>query len=150
VALLTTLVLRVYKYSDAVLAVVSPATDIHSAVGPSESALTVFLSILKVALIATPVIPSFNSASLDGTKAEFSFIEFINICEVVLAMALELSIHEFSLVVAAISPLKASLSLFLALVELAYVAGAATIIPGLFTDSMLRIIQPFTCVAHSL
>jgi hypothetical protein len=150
VTLLSTLFLRVNKYSDAVLAIVSPTANVHGPIRPCEGALAVFFAVLEFTFISSPVIPGLNSATFNGTETELSFIELIDISKIILAMPLELTIHKFSLVVAAISPLKASLSLFLALVELAYVAGAATIIPGLFTDSMLRIIQPFTCVAHSL
>lgn len=65
-------------------------------------------------------------------------------------MSLELTIYEFTLIVAAIGPFKAALALFLALVELADIASAATVIPCLLSHSMLRIIKPFTSVAHSL
>lgn len=132
------------------LAVISPASNVHSAVGPSESSLTVLLAILEVAFIASAVIPGLYSAALDCTEAELAVIDFVNIRKIVLAMSLELTIYEFALIVAAIGPFKAALALFLALVELADIASASTIIPCLLSHSMLRIIQPFTSVAHTL
>jgi hypothetical protein len=132
------------------LTVISPATNVHGAVCPSESTFTVLFTILEVTFIASAVIPGFYSAAFDGTKAELAIIDFVNICKIVLAMSLELTVNEFALIVAAIGPFKAALALFLALVELANIASTATVIPCLLSYSMLRIIEPFTSVAHAL
>ena len=150
VTFLPTLVLRVNEYTDSMLAVISPATNVHGAISPSESTFTVLLAILEVTFIASTVIPGFYSAAFDGTKAELAVIDFVNICKIVLAMSLELTVYEFAFIVAAIGPFKAALALFLALVELANITSAATVIPCLLSYSMLRIIQPFTSVAHTL
>ena len=150
VTFLPALVLRIDEYTDSMLAVISPATNVHGAVGPSESSLTVLLAILEVAFIASAVIPCLYSAAFDCTEAELAVIDFVNICKIVLAMSLELSIYEFPLIVAAIGPFKAALALFLALVELADIASATAIIPCLLSNSMLCIIQPFTSVADTL
>jgi hypothetical protein len=150
VTFLPALVLRVNEDTDSMLAVISPAANIHGSVSPSESTLTVLLAILEVTFIASPVIPGLYSAALDCPKPELALIDFVNICKVVLAMPLELTIYEFTLIVAAISPFKAALALFLAFIELADIASAATVVPCLLSHSMLRIIQPFTSVAHAL
>jgi hypothetical protein len=148
VTFLPALVLRVNKDTDSMLAVISPATNVHCADSPSESTLTVLLAILEVAFIASPVIPRLYSAALDTPEAELAFIDFVNICKVVLAMPLELTIYELTLIVAAIGPFKAALALFLAFIEKADIASAAAVIPCLLSHSMLRIIQPFTSVAQ--
>ena len=132
------------------LAVIPPAANVHGSVSPRESALTIFLAVLEVAFITSSVIPSLNSATLNRTKAELALVQLIYICKIVLAMALELTIHEFSLIIAAISPLEATLSLLFAFVELTDIACATTIVPSLFTDTMLSIIFPFTCVSDAL
>jgi hypothetical protein len=150
VTFLPALVLRVNEDTDSMLAVISPATNVHGTVSPSESSLTVLLAILEVTFIASPVIPGLYSSALDCSKAELALIDFVNICKVVLAMPLELTIYEFTLIVAAIGPFKAALALFLAFIELADIASAAAIIPCLLSHSMLRIIKPFTSVAHAL
>lgn len=64
---LPALVLRVNEYTNSMLAVISPATDVHGAVSPSESTFTVLLAILEVTFIASAVIPGFNSAAFDST-----------------------------------------------------------------------------------
>ena len=65
-------------------------------------------------------------------------------------MALELSIHEFSLIVAAVSPFKFAFSLLFALVELSSVAGPGSLVPRLLPLSVLRIIDPLPPVSHTL
>jgi hypothetical protein len=140
VALLATLFLRVNKYSNAMLAVIPPASNVHGAVGPGESSLTIFFAVLEVAFIPSSVIPSLNTAALDRTEAEFALVELIYICKIVLAMALKLTVHKFSLVIAAICPLEATLTLLLAFVELTDISCATTVVPSFFSDTMLSII----------
>lgn len=122
------------------LAIIPPAANIHGTVSPCESALTVFLSVLEVAFITSSVIPSLNSASLDRTESELTLVQLIYISKIVLAMALELTVHEFSFVIAAICPFEATLTLLLAFVELTDITSATTVVPSLFTDTMLSIV----------
>ena len=147
---LSTLFLWIYKDTDSVLPVISPASYIHGPVGPGESALSIFLAVLEITLIPSAVIPCFYTSTLDCPEAEFTIIELIYISKIVLAMTLELTVHEFTFIVAAVSPFEATLSLFLSFIELADIACTSPVIPGLLPDTMLGIIQPLTSVANPL
>jgi hypothetical protein len=137
---LATLILGVDEYTDSVLAVISPAADVHGSVSPCESSFSILLAILKITFVAAAIVPCLNSTTLNRTEPEFSLIELIYICEIVLAVTLELTIHKFSFVVASICPFEASLTLFFAFVELTDVASATAIVPCFFANAMLRII----------
>jgi hypothetical protein len=117
VTLLPTAVFGVYENANTVLAVVSPTSDVHSAVGPGKCALAVLFTILEISFIAAPVIPGLNSSTLNSPQAEFTIIEFVNISEVVFSSSLKLSIHEVSIIVAAVSPLETPVPLLLAFIE---------------------------------
>jgi len=142
--------LRVNKYADSVLLIVAPASNIHGSVSPCESAFAVFLSILEVSFISAPVIPSLNPAALNCAHSKFALIVLVYISEIVLAAALELSIHELSFKVAAVGPLESPLSLLLSFVELPDVACAAAVVPDLLALAMLRIVDPLAGVPDAL
>jgi hypothetical protein len=122
------------------LAIIPPASNVHGAVGQGESSLTIFLAVLEVSFIPSSVIPSLNPATFDSTEAELTLVQLIYICKIVLAVPLELTVHEFSLVIAAVCPLEATLTLLLAFVELTDISSATTVVPSFFSDTMLSII----------
>jgi hypothetical protein len=101
------------------LLVIAPRAYVLRAIGPHEGALAILLSILKVSLVLATVIPELDAAALNRALLELTLIDLVHICEIVLAMSLELAVDEISFVVGAISPLKAALALLLTLEELA-------------------------------
>ena len=133
------------------LLVVAPGADVLGAVSPNEGPFSILLSVLEVTLVTTSVVPGLNAPALDTAKTEFTLIYLVHICKIVLALALELSIDELALVVAAVSPFEASLALLFALKEVPLVARASTIFaPDLLAEAMLSVVQPLACISYSL
>jgi hypothetical protein len=75
----------------------APTADVGLPTRPVEGALPIFLAMLKVAFVASPVRPSLHPASFHLSEAELPLVEFVQIGEVVLAKARELAIDEISL-----------------------------------------------------
>lgn len=84
-------------YAQAMLLPRAPTPDVGLPAWPVEGALPIFLAMLEVAFVASPVRPSLDSAALHLPEAELPFVEFVEISEVVLAKARELAIDEISL-----------------------------------------------------
>ena len=75
----------------------SPAADVGLPAWPVEGALPIFLSMLEIAFVASPVCPSLDPAALHLPETELPFVEFVQIGEVVLAKSRELAVDKVSL-----------------------------------------------------
>ena len=84
-------------YAQAMLLPRAPTAYVGLPTRPVEGALPIFLAMLEVAFVASPVRPSLHPAALHLPEAELSFVEFVQIGEVVLAKARELAIDKISL-----------------------------------------------------
>lgn len=127
----------VIEYTYPMLLIVSPAADKLSAVCPNKGALPVFFPVLEITFITPAVVPGLDASALDRTHSELTFIDLVDVCEIVLASALKLAIHEVTLIIAAVSPLKCALTLLLSLVEHSTVF---TIVPSLLSGAVLAVI----------
>lgn len=133
------------------LSVVSPGSYVLGAIAPDEGAFSILLAILEVSFIASSIIPKFDSSTLNRTQAEFSFIDFVYICKIVLALSLELAINEFSFIVATIGPFELASSLLLTFVEHAHISSPSAIItPDFFSEAMLGIVDPLSVIPDTL
>lgn len=133
------------------LLIVTPRSDVFRAICPDEGSFAIFFAAFEVTFIATAIIPCLDTATLNAAQSEFTFINLIYICKVVFSMTLELSVDEFSLIVAAISPFEASSALLLALIKHSRVFSATAIFaPDFLAEPMLRVFFPLACVSHSL
>ena len=135
-------------YAQAMLFPRAPTADVGLPARPVEGALPIFLAMLEVAFVASPVRPSLHPAALHLPEAELPLVEFVQIGEVVLAKARELAVDEISLEEGAILPLELALALLLPLVEFSNIgslrfAGSA---PGLDALPVLEVFQPVALV----
>jgi len=128
-----------------VLPVVTPGSDVLRAVCPYKCSFTVFLAVLEVSLVASAVVPDLYSAALNRAHSELALIDLVYICKIVLSLSLELTVNEFTFVVAAISPFEATTSVLLPFVERPHIASATAVVtPHLFTLAMLSVHQPLS------
>ena len=136
--------LTVMHYSESMLFTLTPTADVGLATRPIEGALAVLFAVLEVSLISAPVHPGLDSATLHFTKSEFTLVEFIEVCEIVLSKTLELPVHEVSLKEAAIFPFKTASTLLLASKELSHVSRTwfAGFPPRFNALAMLQILEP--------
>jgi len=135
-------------YAQAMLLPRAPTAYVGLPAWPVEGALPIFLAMLEVAFVASPVRPSLHPAALHLPEAELPLVEFVQIGEVVLAEAGELAVDEISLKEGAILPLELALALLLPLVEFSNIgslrfAGSA---PGLDSFTMLQVLQPVALI----
>lgn len=133
-------VFGVKENANPMLLIVSPASDKLSAVRPNEGALPVFLAVLEITLVAAAVVPGLDASALDRAHSELTVIGLVDISEVVSASALKLAVHEVALIVAAVSPFKSALALFLSLVEHSTVFSLTAIVPSLLSRPVLAVI----------
>jgi hypothetical protein len=98
---------------------IPPAPYVFLTIRPVERAFPVLPATLKVSFILPPIWPGFNTFAFNFSKSEFPDVALIKICEVILSKALKKTIDEVPLVVRAVLPFEAALTLLLALVELA-------------------------------
>ncbi len=126
----------------------TPTANICLSARPIEGAFAIFLAVFKVTFVSSPIHPCFDAFAFHFAEAELTLILLIEICKVVLAKTLKLSIDEIALVIGAIFPLKRSISLFLAFKELANICGAwfSRFAPGFDALSMLQVIHPVSLV----
>lgn len=127
------------QYPQAMLLTRAPAADITLPIWPVQGTLAVFLARLEVSFVAAAIAEGFRPTALHFAEAEFPLVVFIQICKVVLAESLKLSILEVTLIVRAILPLKSASALFLSLKKLPSIsrtrsAGPA---PSLYAFPML-------------
>ena len=142
-------VLHIVVYTNAVLLVCSPTSDVLVAIWPYESSLSVFLSVLKITIVLSAIVPLLQTSSFHVSHPEFSLIYLFKICEVVLAMALELPVDKVAVVVASVLPLKLASSVLLPLVELAGILGFP-VVPALLTKTVLLIVEPLPGVSSAI
>ena len=125
-----------------------PAADVFVSVRPLESTLSVLFAVLEVALVLPAVGPNFHAPAFHVAHPELALIHLVQICEVVLAKALELPIHEVAIIVAPIFPLKPAFTVLLAFEELASVLRSS-IVPSLGALTVLHVLHPVAFVPRS-
>ena len=134
-------------YANAMLFPVLPTAYVFIPIGPFESTLSVFLPVFEVAFIFATVVPNLTASALHVAHPELALVHLVQIREVVLAEALELAVHEITLVITPIVPFKPALPVFLPLVELSRVLRGITV-PHLRALSVLHVFMPFTLVSR--
>ena len=131
------------------LLVIPPTANVLIPIRPQKRALSVLLPILKVSVVLPPITPRLCSSALHVAHPELTLVELFHVCKEVLPVALELSIHEVSLVVATVFPVKPTLAVLPTLEEIPTV-GVLPIVPTLLALAVLQVVLPFTHVPSSV
>ena len=139
---------HVNHYSVSVLLVVLPAAYVLLSIRPLVSAFAVFYAVFKIADVSLSISPNFDSFSLHVAVSELALISLLDVSKKILSVPFELAIHEVSLIVRAILPLKFSFAVFLSRVEGARILGC-TLVPALLTVAVLNVVKPLTSVHSS-
>ena len=124
----------------------APAPHIFVPVRPVKGALSVFLAILEITLIATTVFPGLNASAFHVAHSKFTLVGFVNVSEIVSAKSLELPIIEPSRVVTSVIPIKSPDAILLAFKELSRVPSSS-IVPLFLPDAMLHVVKPVALIS---
>ena len=125
----------------AMLLPLSPWADVHVTIRPLEITFTIFFPIFKFTFVSSAITPNFSAPTFHVAISEFSLIYLIKVSKVVFSKTFELALHEISLIVATIFPIKSSLALFFTFVEITSISSR-TIVPSFYTFAVLLIFIP--------
>lgn len=107
-----------------------------------------FFTIYKVTNVFSTIIPNLIALTLNYSFDEVSVVGFLLIFKVVLSSAVEDSIFKITLIVAAISPVESSLSIFFVICKRAN-KSTAVFRPSFNSSAVQSIIKPLTFVSVS-
>ena len=113
-------------------------------VGIVSDSRTLHLTICKLSLVPALIWPDHDSFTLHGIVYELSLIYLTRVGKVVLALSMELSIEEVTVVCAALK-LEATLASLLAFNEVAIVLDLV-VLPELNTFAVLQIVNPLAII----
>ena len=100
-ALTLRLVLHAKEDTGAVLQVILPLTDVLVSAREDLRTLSFHLAVLEFTFIARLIGPDHDALALHVVQAELALVQLTRVSEIVLADAVELTVHEVSLVEAA-------------------------------------------------
>jgi len=130
------------------LKVVFPITYVSIAVCEVLRTLSMHFTSLKISFIPWFIWPDDNTFSIHVIIFEFSLVELARICEVILAITMELAINKVSLVISALK-LEPAVAWFFAVYKLASIFDFI-IVPALATIAMLLVIEPFSLIHRAI
>ena len=126
--------------------------DVHPYIPVSicllHDSLTLHLAFLELAVVSLAVRECHNSASFNIVIFELSLVDLSTLSEVVLALPMELSVKEVTLVVASLV-LELPFAGLLAVKEVAFVPHATIVVPGLNSVSVLYVLDPVSFIHGS-
>ena len=126
------------------LQIVLPLTDVHVAAGEHLRPFAFHLAIPELALVARLIRPDHHAFAFHIIVVEFPFIQLAGVCEVILAITMELTVEEISFIKSTLK-FKSTLARLLSMEECADETDLAKV-PRLGALAMLLVVLPLAIV----
>ena len=136
---------NVYFDSLSMLLISIPLADVLGLAPVSLCAEAVLKPLNKLALVSLVlIVPYFSADTVHVGISELTRVGHVTVSKEVGSLAFKHAVYEVSVVVAAIGPLKMSVTILFGALKLTYVGG--TVCPGLFAVAILLIVHPIPLV----
>ena len=131
------------------LLVLDPSAFVLFLVQVRDSTFSVLATFIEEANVRSTIVPDFIAEALYFRVAKVSSECLLEVCEVICALAVEVSILEISFIVTTLMPLVSSISILLAIGEVANILLIARL-PCLDTQTFLTVVEPIAFISVAL